>query len=107
MKKAIEIGTAFELHGYGRRLLTQQKIDEALQVFQTNYDRNKGAWPTNVAAITLGSGEEGIEEFEVSLAYQYWQSTGSGNPITDVTSGKEPVVVDDPGQRQRPGLNGD
>lgn len=66
-----------------------------------------GAWPTNVAAITLGSGEEGIEEFEVSLAYQYWQSTGSGNPITDVTSGKEPVVVDDPGQRQRPGLNGD
>jgi len=38
-----------------------------------------GAWPTSIAAITLGSGEEGIEEFEVSLAYQYWEAQGLSN----------------------------
>lgn len=32
-----------------------------------------GAWPTNISAITLGSGEEGIEEFTVDFVYQYWQ----------------------------------
>ena len=51
MAKAVEIGTAFELHGYGRRLLTQQKVDEALIIFQKNYDRNKGIWPTNVGLM--------------------------------------------------------
>lgn len=51
MNKAVEIGTVFELHGYGRQLLAQQKIDEALNVFQKNYDRNKGTWPTNVGLM--------------------------------------------------------
>jgi tetratricopeptide (TPR) repeat protein len=51
MKKAVEVGTAFELHGYGRQLLAQKKVDEAINVFQVNYDRNKGAWPTNVGLM--------------------------------------------------------
>ncbi len=51
MNKAVEIGTAFELHGYGRRLLAQQKLDEAMKIFQLNYDRNKGTWPTNVGLM--------------------------------------------------------
>jgi len=51
MTKAIEIGTAFELHGYGRQLLGKQKVDEALKVFQKNHDRNNGTWPTNVGLM--------------------------------------------------------
>jgi len=32
-----------------------------------------GCWPTSISAITVGSGEDGIEEFTVDLAYQYWE----------------------------------
>jgi tetratricopeptide (TPR) repeat protein len=51
MDKAILIGSAFELHVYGRQLLAQKKIDEALNVFQINYDRHDGTWPTNVGLM--------------------------------------------------------
>ena len=51
MMKAVEIGNSFELHGYGRQLLAQKKVDEAMNVFQTNYDRHQGAWPTNVGLM--------------------------------------------------------
>lgn len=51
MKQAVQLGNSFELHGYGRQLLGQKKVDEALEVFQTNYDRHKGAWPTNVGLM--------------------------------------------------------
>jgi len=51
MKQAVEIGNAFQLHGYGRQLLAQQKLDEAMKIFQLNYDQNKGTWPTNVGLM--------------------------------------------------------
>ena len=51
MKNALEVGNAFQLHGYARQLLGQQKVDEAMNVFQMNYDRNEGAWPTNVGLM--------------------------------------------------------
>lgn len=51
MDKALAIGNAFQLHGYGRQLLGQQKIDDAMKVFHLNYDRNEGAWPTNVGLM--------------------------------------------------------
>lgn len=51
MAKAIELGTNIELHLYGRQLLNQNKIDEAMAVFEANYKKNKGAWPTNVGMM--------------------------------------------------------
>jgi hypothetical protein len=39
--------TVFDLHGYGRQLITSGKKDEALKVFQLNAKRNPGVWPTN------------------------------------------------------------
>jgi tetratricopeptide (TPR) repeat protein len=47
MNTAMENATVMELHSYGRQLLNEKKLPEALAVFQKNYDRNKGAWPTN------------------------------------------------------------
>jgi len=40
--------TPFEIHQYGRQLLTGKKTAEALEVFQYNAQRNGDAWPTNV-----------------------------------------------------------
>lgn len=55
MNAAIETATATELHGYGRRLLTEKKLPEALAVFQKNYDKHKGAWPTNAGMMRIYS----------------------------------------------------
>ena len=51
LQTALENATASEMHGYGRQLLSQNKIQEALQVFEKNYSRNKGVWPTTVGLM--------------------------------------------------------
>jgi len=55
MKTAMENATVIELHGYGRQLLNQQKLPEAMAVFQKNYDKHKGAWPTNAGMMRIYS----------------------------------------------------
>jgi tetratricopeptide (TPR) repeat protein len=55
MNAAVENATVTELHGYGRRLLTEKKLPEALAVFQKNYDKHKGAWPTNAGMMRIYS----------------------------------------------------
>lgn len=51
MTQALENASVNEMHGYGRQLLAQNKVKEAMQVFQKNYDKHKGAWPTNVGMM--------------------------------------------------------
>jgi tetratricopeptide (TPR) repeat protein len=48
MQAALENASILEMHGYGRQLLGQKKYAEALTVFQKNFEKNAGAWPTNV-----------------------------------------------------------
>lgn len=55
MNTAIENATAQELHGYGRQLLNEKKLPEALAVFQKNYDKHKGGWPTNAGMMRIYS----------------------------------------------------
>lgn len=50
---AINNASAMELHFYGRQLMNENKLPEALQVFQKNYDKNKGAWPTNMGMMRI------------------------------------------------------
>ena len=40
--------TPFDLHQYGRRLLTEKKNGEALKVFRLNFERNGDQWPVHV-----------------------------------------------------------
>jgi tetratricopeptide (TPR) repeat protein len=40
--------TPFEIHQYGRQLLADKKVDEALAVFQLNASRNGDQWPVHV-----------------------------------------------------------
>ncbi len=47
MQAALVNANAMEMHQYGRQLLSEKKLKEAMVVFETNYKKNNGAWPTN------------------------------------------------------------
>lgn len=47
-----------DLHLYGRGLLAQKKVDEAMKVFQLNAKRHPGVWPTEVG-LTRGLAAQG------------------------------------------------
>jgi tetratricopeptide (TPR) repeat protein len=51
MQAGLEIASALELHQYGRQLLAQKKIKEALEIFDKNYKKNDGKWPTAVGMM--------------------------------------------------------
>lgn len=46
-KQALESATVMEMHGYGRNLLAQGKTEEAMKIFEENYKKHNGIWPTN------------------------------------------------------------
>ncbi len=47
MDDNLEIGTVFEVHQYGRQLITNDMKDKALEVFEYNAKKNKGTWPVH------------------------------------------------------------
>jgi tetratricopeptide (TPR) repeat protein len=51
MQQALENATVMEMHQYGRQLLAENKPKEALAVFEKNFKKNKGVWPTNVGMM--------------------------------------------------------
>lgn len=66
MNSAMENASIMELHTYGRQLLGQKKYPEALEVFQKNYDKNKGAWPTNAGLMRVYSA---MGDYKKALTY--------------------------------------
>lgn len=72
MKVAIENGSVIELHQYGRRLMAENKMKEAMAVFQKNYSKNKGAWPTNAGMMRIyaanGDYKKALEYAKAALA---------------------------------------
>ena len=71
MKAAIENASAQELHGYGRQLLNEKKLPEAFEVFQKNFTKNKGAWPTNAGMMriysAMGNYKKALEHAKAAL----------------------------------------
>ncbi|MEZ4942227.1 MAG: DUF2911 domain-containing protein [Saprospiraceae bacterium] len=71
MAAALEVATVFDLHGYGRRLIGEKKYREALTVFQKNYDKHAGAWPTHVGLArghsAAGNLKQALEHAEAAL----------------------------------------
>lgn len=51
MKTALEKATVNELHNYGRQLLTENKVDQAMEIFEMNYKKFNGAWPTSAGMM--------------------------------------------------------
>jgi tetratricopeptide (TPR) repeat protein len=66
MNAAIDNATVIELHSYGRQLLSQKKLSEAMAVFQKNYDKHKGAWPTNAGMMRIYSA---MGDYKKALQY--------------------------------------
>ncbi|HSN59403.1 MAG TPA: DUF2911 domain-containing protein [Ferruginibacter sp.] len=72
MQAAMENATVNELHNYGRQLLTENKVKEALAVFEMNYKKFKGAWPTNAGLMrgysAMGDLKKALEYGKAALA---------------------------------------
>ena len=66
MKAALEKASALDLHGYGRQLIGQKKYQEALAVFQQNFEKNSGAWPTHVG---LARGYSAVGDLKKALEH--------------------------------------
>ena len=71
MTAAMDNATAVEMHGYGRQLLTENKLQEAFDVFQKNYTKYKGAWPTNAGMMriysAMGNYKKSLEHAKAAL----------------------------------------
>jgi tetratricopeptide (TPR) repeat protein len=72
MAGAMETGTPTELHQYGRQLMAEKKTKEAMAVFELNFKRNKGAWPTNVGMMrgysAMGDLKKALEHAKLAVA---------------------------------------
>jgi tetratricopeptide (TPR) repeat protein len=68
MQQAIEHPTAsaLQIHSYGRQLLSMGKKAEALKVFEYNYDKFDGAWPT---AVGMARGLSAVGEYAKALKH--------------------------------------
>ena len=72
--KAMSHRTAgpFELHGFGRQLLSQGKKDEALKVFELNAKRHPNEWPVHVGLArgysAAGRYKDALKHAKLALA---------------------------------------
>lgn len=51
MQTAMENGSANEIHAYGRQLLAEKRVKEAVAVFEKNYKKFNGVWPTSAGLM--------------------------------------------------------
>ena len=51
MKQALPLGSMPELHAYGRQLLQQKRIKDALEVFQMNFKKNPNQFTTLMGLV--------------------------------------------------------
>lgn len=74
MEKAIQLptATAFDVHSYGRQLLIAGDKKKALEIFEYNLQRFKGAWPTHVglarAYSANGLYDKALKHAQLALA---------------------------------------
>src|SRR5947209_4176512 len=70
--KAVEMGTAIQLHVYGRQLQIQGKQEEAFQVFRDNIKRNPTHWLVHNEQARLACAQKdfdgAVKEMKLALA---------------------------------------
>ena len=68
MMEAVEhpSATPFQIHGFARQLIAQGMADKALEIFEYNYERFDGAWPTNVG---MARGLSAVGRYDEALKY--------------------------------------
>jgi tetratricopeptide (TPR) repeat protein len=72
MQTALLNATTIEMHMYGRQLLNEKRVKEAMAIFKKNYEKNKGVWPTNGGLMrgysAMGDLKRALEYAKVALA---------------------------------------
>jgi tetratricopeptide (TPR) repeat protein len=72
MQAALENANVNEMHSYGRQLLAEKRVKEAMAVFEKNYKKHKGAWPTNGGMMrgysAMGDLKKALEHARLALA---------------------------------------
>lgn len=72
MQLALENASAQEMHLYGRQLLNEKKTNEAFAIFEKNFKKHKGAWPTHVGMMrgysAQGNLKKALEHARLALA---------------------------------------
>lgn len=66
MKQALPLGSMQELHAYGRELLQQKRMKEALEVFQLNFKKNPNQFTT---LMGLARGYSANSDYKNALKY--------------------------------------
>ncbi|MGB5818051.1 MAG: DUF2911 domain-containing protein [Saonia sp.] len=66
MDEALEMGTALQIHGYGRQLIGQGEKEKALSVFQKNAKMHKGTWPVDFG---LARGYAAVGNYKTALKH--------------------------------------
>jgi tetratricopeptide (TPR) repeat protein len=72
MKAALVNASVMDMHRYGRQLLGENRAKEAMAIFENNYKKNKGIWPTNGGMMrgysATGNLKKALEHARLSLA---------------------------------------
>ncbi|MEM9000327.1 MAG: DUF2911 domain-containing protein [Bacteroidota bacterium] len=66
MQEAMPLGTVFQVHGYGRQLITLGQHEKALEVFKWNAKAHKGTWPVHYG---LARGYSAIGDNKTTLKH--------------------------------------
>lgn len=84
MKNALPNATMFEVHQYGRTLLTQKKTREALEVFKSNFQKNPGQFTTMIGLVR---GYSANGDYKTALDY-----ANKALPLAPDTNNKNSVA---------------
>ena len=79
MKDALDKASVMELHNYGRQLLGENKVTEAIEIFEMNFKKFNGAWPTS-AGLMRGYSAKG----DLKKALEYANKAVADAPSPDV-----------------------
>ncbi|MCB0529944.1 MAG: DUF2911 domain-containing protein [Saprospiraceae bacterium] len=70
-KKAMERGSVFELHQYGRQLIAQKQPEKAMEIFALNQTRHGDTWPVHVGLMrgysANGNIKKALEHAKIAL----------------------------------------
>jgi tetratricopeptide (TPR) repeat protein len=66
MDEALKFATIFEVHGYGRQLIAQERKEKAVEVFKMNAKNYKGQWPVDYG---LARGYSAMGDYKRALKH--------------------------------------
>lgn len=82
MDEAVKYGSIFDLHNYGRQLISEGRPQRALEVFELNAEKHPGTWPVNYG---LARGYAATGDFD--RAVEFLEKAADNLPPGDTING--------------------